>query len=156
MNDVINAVCPSESTNATDGESECFTGSVFQRFGVTDDGIDFTYDSMEGTLQITIRYQKVIVSNESLHSLADVGVSEAGARHVPLSSDRISNIVPGMEFIDGMYVMRVHEVQRSGEIHAMKAYKILAIGTTTKVTALEIVVYSNVETVYRKIQAMLE
>ena len=157
VHDVVNAVCPSETTDAEDDESECLSGSLFQRVGIPEDGIDFTYDSTEGTLLITLRHQKVVVSNESLTLLAGAGVRESGAcRDLSNSADRISNIIPGMEFIDGTYMMRVHEVRRSGVIHAMKAYKILAQGTTAKVYPLEIVVYSDVETVYRKIQAMLE
>ena len=159
LNDVVNAVRPHVSDETDDDTSDCTTCSIFQRFGVTEDGIDFAYDSTEGMLQISLRYRKVIVTNESLHLLADVGVCDAGALRVASSNERISSeIVPGMEFIDNAYVMRIQEVRRtSGEIHATKVYKILdAAGTTTKVNALEVVVYRDVETVYRKIQEMLE
>lgn len=127
INDVVNAVCPSESKESDDDKSDCSTCSVFQRF-CTEDGIDLSYDSSEGTLQISLRHRKLVVTNESLHSLVDVGVSDAGAFHCIASNnnERISIITPGMELIDGMYVMRVQEVRSNvGEINATKVYKIL-------------------------------
>lgn len=127
INDVVNAVCPSESKESDDDKSDCSTCSVFQRF-CTEDGIDLSYDSSEGTLQISLRYRKLVITNESLHSLVDVGVSDAGAFHRIASNnnERISIITPGMELIDGMYVMRVQEVRSNvGEINATKVYKIL-------------------------------
>jgi hypothetical protein len=73
------------------------------------------------------------------------------------NQEQIANIVPGMEFIDGTFVMRVHEVKRSGQIHAIKAFKILPTGSAIKVVnPFEVVVYSNVENVHNKILAMLE
>jgi hypothetical protein len=60
MNDVINVVlCPSQGDLASDDDS-------FQRFGVTDDGIDLAYDHSEGMLQIVIQYCKVVITCESL------------------------------------------------------------------------------------------
>lgn len=173
INDVVNAVCPSKRNETDDDEQRADSSSVcsvFQRFGVTEDGIDLAYDSSEGTLQILLRYRKIIVTNESLHSLSGAGVCYTG--FVPSDSNEEErtcrdDIIPGMEFIDGNYVMQINEVrQRSTipsstmEIHAMKVYKILddvgAGGRTTKVHAKEIVVYRDVESVYRKIQEMLE
>jgi hypothetical protein len=157
VNDIVNAVCPAASSGSP-GEDQ--TASVFKRFGVMKDGIDFMYGLTDGTLQIILRYQKVVVSNETVPILACVGVGESGARGGIQSStnqEQIANIVPGMEFIDGTFVMRVHEVKRSGQIHAIKAFKILPTGSAIKVVnPFEVVVYSNVENVHNKILAMLE
>jgi hypothetical protein len=100
----------------------------------------------------------VIVSNETVPILACVGVRGSGVSHEQSAvNNRIADIVPGMEFIDDRHVMRVHEVHRSGQIHAIKAFKLLATGAAIKVLhPSEIVVYSNVDNVYNKILAMLE
>lgn len=154
LNDVLNAVvCPSSEEEGDGSDDE-----TFQRFGITDDGIDLAYDSQEGTLQISLRYRKFVVTNESLHSLADVGVMNPRkqAHHLQSGNDVIRNIIPGMEFIDGKFVMRIHEV-RDAAVHAKKVYMILdSSGRTSKVNALEIVVYRDVETVLQKIHEMLE
>ena len=166
LNDVLNVVvCPSKEDDATvaDDTSECSL-CPFQRFGITEDGIDLSYDSLDGTLLISLRYRKVVVTNESLQSLAGVGVCVAGTQLHPSSgacvessNKRISaKIFAGMEFIDQTYVMRVHKVRRT-EIHAKKVYKIHNSRTTTKVNECEeVVVYTDVENVYQKIQEMLE
>jgi hypothetical protein len=159
LNAVVNAVCPLEGNEADDDKSDYSACSVFQRFGVTEDGIDLAYDSLEGTLQILLRYRKLVVSNVSLHLLIGVGVvSDAGGQPLSSANEGISNIAPGMEFMDGKFVMRIQEVQSSaGEIHATKFYKILDNAVMTKkVDALEIVVYRDVKAVHRKIQEMLE
>ena len=99
-------VCPIE--NAGD----------FQRF-VSDDGIDLAYDISDGVLQIVVRYRKVVVTDNSLPSLVGVGVRvHRGAAAVASSRTTSAiNIVPGMEFIDNLYVMRVQKVC-SSEISA--------------------------------------
>jgi hypothetical protein len=74
------------------------------------------------------------VSNETVPVLACVGVCQSGGLHEQLAvNNHIASILPGMEFIDGNHVMRVHEVQRSGQIHAIKAFKLLATGAAIKV-----------------------
>ena len=74
VNDVLNVVlCSSEGREIYDN-TDCLS---FQRFGVTEDGIDLAYDASEGTLQIVLRYRKVVVTSESIQSLADVGVAGA-------------------------------------------------------------------------------
>ena len=66
----------------------------------------------------------------------------------------IRQIIPGMEFIDGVYIMRVHEIHDSLLIYAKRWYKIVdSAGRTVRVNALEITVYRDVETVHRMIQA---
>jgi hypothetical protein len=84
------------------------------------------YDSLDGTLQISIRYRKVVVTSESLHSLAGVSVIDPRAHHVQSGDDVIRNISAGMEFIDGMFVMRVHEV-RDAAIHAKRFIRFLTV-----------------------------
>jgi hypothetical protein len=81
---------------------------LFQRFGVTEDGIDLSYDADESTEQVLLRYRKLIVTNNSLDSLAGVGVTSAKPGHDANESGSealIHQIIPGMEFIDGFYVM---------------------------------------------------
>lgn len=59
----------------------------------------------------------MVVTDKSLHLLSDVGVSNP-QRHVDESqSILIESIAPGMDFIDGIYIMRVHEIHGSA-IHA--------------------------------------
>ena len=63
INDVINAVvCPSDG----DDDAEVPNGNRFQRFGVTEDGIDLSYDADESTVQTSLNYQKLIVTNSLL------------------------------------------------------------------------------------------
>jgi hypothetical protein len=149
LNDVLNVVvCPSAEGDETDN-------NVFHRFGVTEDGIDMEYNSSEGTLQISLRYRKMVVTNESLSLLAGVGVCDPRAR-IQVSNETLRDILPGMEFMDGIYVMRIHEVQGS-VIHAKKVYKIVdSDGRTAKVNALEVVIYRDIQAVHRKIQEMLD
>jgi hypothetical protein len=165
LNDVLNVVvCPSQEL-VDDDNTNC---SSFQRFGVTEDGIDLAYDSSEGTLQIVLRYQKVVVTNKSIHSLAEVGVAAVGVNATKISCacrnmsaqslEMLSCVAPGMEFIDSMCVMRVQDVDRSiGEIRAKKVYKIHeTTRRTTKVNVLEIVTYTDIAFVFQQIQEMLE
>jgi hypothetical protein len=160
VNDVVNAIYPTSSGSPDDHDTRGSNdrNSVFKRFGVMEDGIDLIYGLTEGILQITLRYRKVIVSNETVPILACVGVRGSEVSHEQSAvNNRIADIVPGMEFIDDRHVMRVHEVHRSGQIHAIKAFKLLATGAAIKVLhPSEIVVYSNVDNVYNKILAMLE
>ena len=146
MNDVLNVVvCPIE--NAGD----------FQRF-VSDDGIDLAYDVSDGVLQIVVRYRKVIVTDNSLPSLVGVGVRVHCDAAAVASSRTTSaiNIVPGMEFIDNLYVMRVQKVC-SSEIRAKKIYRIdEATRKTTIVTSSEIIIYNDIAYINRMIQQMIE
>ena len=159
INDVLNAVvCRSEEGDhdaAVPNEEQ----TPFQRFGVTEDGIDLTYDADESTVQISLRYRKLVVTNTSLPSLAGVGVTSAskpGHDAADASAGNgalIHQIIPGMEFIDGGYIMRIHEVRRSA-IHAKRWYKIVdSAGRTARVNALEVMVYRDVEAVHNMIQA---
>ena len=138
-------MCPSAEGDETDN-------NVFHHgFGVTEDGIDMEYNSSEGTLQILLLYRKMVVTNESLNLLGGVGA------RIQVSNKTLRDIHPGMEFTDGIYVMRIHEVQGS-IIHAKKVYKIVdSDERTAKVNALEVVIlYRDVEAVHRKIQEMLD
>ena len=160
LNDVLNVVlCPSNDDNVTtDDDTHDGSSYPFQRFGITDDGIDLSYDSSDGTLQILLQYRKLVVTNESLQSLAGVGVCVGGGSTdkdssgacVESDETMITQIFPGMEFIDHTYLMRVQEV-RSFEVHAKKVYKIHNSRMTTKVNASEeVVVYTDIKNVYQK------
>lgn len=158
VNDVLNIVlCPSQGDSASgDDDESVITLCRFQRLGVTDDGIDLAYDSLEGTLQIVVHYRKLIVTNESLQCLVGVGVTGPTSAAAPAKSIEMSDIVPGMEFMDSTYVMRIEEVL-STEIRARKVYKIHeTTRTTTKVNATEVITYTNIADVYERIQQMLE
>jgi hypothetical protein len=86
LNDVMNAVlcCQSKGdgkeadVGIKDNDSNCshrdHQGFRFQRFGVTKDGIGLSYDTSDDMLQIVVQYCKIIVTNESLKGLEDVGV----------------------------------------------------------------------------------
>jgi hypothetical protein len=160
FNDVLNVVvCRHSGEDEKDDASTDSTVSNasssqrFQRFGVTDDGIDLLYDLSQGMLQIVLRYRKVVVTHESLQSLVGVGVSrpEAASFHITLPGTGI-NIVAGMQFIDGEHVMQVQEVHGS-EIRTKRMYW---IDGARQVTATEVVIYSDFANVYRKIQQMLQ
>ena len=73
INDAINAiVCRSEGDNDSVPDDE-----TFQRFGVTEDGIDLCYDADDSTVQISLRYRKLIVTNNSLQLLACARVASS-------------------------------------------------------------------------------
>ena len=144
INDVLNAViCRSEGADDDAAPND----ETFQRFGVTEDGIDLCYDADESLVQISMRYRKLVVTNNSLHLLAGVGVtSSAGGTYKPVvghdadddsgNEEVIHQIHPGMEFIDGDFIMQVHKVHGSA-IHAKRWYKIVdSTGRTVRVNAL--------------------
>ena len=91
------------------------------------DGIDLVYDVEVGILQVVVWYRKVIVSNSAddsiLACMKGVGVGvvaeeDAGDHALLLrSDDLVENILPGMDFLDHSYVMRVVSVTAS-EIRA--------------------------------------
>jgi hypothetical protein len=157
LNDVMNVVlCRSqeeeEATASDDDDSD--SSQRFQRFGVTEDGIDLSYDASDGVLQIVVRYRKVVVTNEWLKDLKDVGVSipSPAAQMNPLL--QADDIVPGMEFLYNMYVMRI--VSFDGiSIRAKRAYRV-GSSTTARATSDEIIVYTDIEDVHRRVQEMLE
>ncbi len=160
MNDVLNVVvcrnAPPATIENVDDNCSSTSSQEFQRF-VSDDGIDLAYDTSDGFLQIVVRYRKVIVTGDSLPSLVGVGVRvHCDGVQVPSSTTSNINIVPGMEFIDNLYVMRVQEAY-SSEIRARKVYRIdEATRRTTKVTSSEIIIYNDIAYVDQKIQQMLE
>jgi hypothetical protein len=175
LNDVLNVIVCRDSataeekdddirtTNSSSSDADsCSSHDRFQRFGVTDDGIDLTYDSSDGCLQIVLRYRKVVVTDESLPSLVGAGVLKPKQSALLLRAQpqpqmvSCTNIVSGMEFIDGSHVMRVQEVC-SSEIRAKTIYWIdESTARTTKVTVSEIRIYNDIAYVDRKIQQMLE
>jgi hypothetical protein len=159
MNDVLNVVaCQNAPLTIENADDDCSSTSSqeFKRF-VNDDGIDLAYDTSDGYLQIVVRYRKVIVTDDSLPSLVGVGVRVHcdGVEATSLTSTTI-NIVPGMEFIDKLHVMRVQEAC-SSEIRARKIYRIdKATRRTTNVSSSEVIIYNDIGYVNRKIQQMLE
>lgn len=171
LNDVLNVVvchdsaAADENDDTSTNEASQSDGSdsshQFQRFGVTDDGIDLAYDSSDGLLQIVLRYRKVVVTEESLPSLVGVGVLRPeeslllGAQQGEPQPPMAFNIVAGMEFIDDSHVMRVQEVC-SSEIRAKTIYKIHDATKTSKVANSEIIIYNDIAYVSQKIQQMLE
>lgn len=163
INDVINVVvCRCSAEQQGNGNTSTFLNDeTFQRFGVTEDGIDLSYDANESTLQISLRYRKLVVTRDSLHLLESVGVvASSGATKEPgHDADEpgdgalIHQIIPGMEFIDGDYILRIHEI-RGSVIHAKRWYKIVdTTGRTVRVHALEVMIYRDIEAVHRMIQA---
>ncbi|KAI2506035.1 hypothetical protein MHU86_8356 [Fragilaria crotonensis] len=167
LNDVLNVVVGRDLSNAdddnADDNSSTSDGSRhFQHFGVSDDGIDLSYDSSDGFLQIVVRYRKVVVTDDSLPTLIGFGVGAlhdveaVRVRSTSSSSADMTNISAGMEFIDGLNVMRVHEVY-SSEIRAKTIYRIdSATRATTKVTASQVIIYHDIAYVSQQIQQMLE
>lgn len=153
INDVINNALVCHSDGDDDGE---FHDDTFLCFGVTVDGIDLSYDAHESTVQISLRYRKLIVTNDSLYLLAGVGVTNANSGHDADESGNgtlIHQIIPGMELIDGIYIARVHEIHGS-VIHAKQWYKIVdSTGRTVRVKALQLMLYRDVEAVHCMIQA---
>jgi hypothetical protein len=72
------------------------------------------------------------VTNHSLDSHAGVGVTSTKPGHDADESGSgalIYQIIPGIEFIYGVYVMRIHDIHGS-VIHAKRWYKILTQGTS--------------------------
>jgi hypothetical protein len=158
LNDVLNVVACSSSADDQDG-NDSIDNTRFQRFGVVDDGIDLLYNMSEASLQISLRYRKQVVTSEALASLADVGVCNPAIMQSASQSNSDNNAVThvskDMEFIEGMYVMRVDEV-RDSVVYARKVYKLDSNGRTAKVNALEVLAYRDVQAVHQKIQQMLE
>jgi hypothetical protein len=152
INDVINIVlCPSSPEGVGSNNDES-VGS-FQRFGVKEDGIDLSYDFSEGILQIAIRYRKMVITCESLDLFGGVGVSLPVAVTAAPTVVGGLRIVPGMEFIDGEYVMQVHQVCNGG-ILVRKAYKV--DGGSIHGGGSELVFYRDVANVHSRIQEMLD
>ena len=66
----------------------------------------------------------------------------------------LSEIIPGMEFLDESFVMTVISVTER-EIHARKAYKVLRDLTTVPAMDSTVVIYTDVEYVKDQIAEML-
>jgi hypothetical protein len=88
----------------------------FEQFGVINDGINLAYNSSEGILQIVLQYHKLVVTSEAIQCLHTVGVALPVATIVPHTESIVMTIIPGLEFMDGPYVM--HNISVTGtEIH---------------------------------------
>jgi hypothetical protein len=154
INDVINVVlCPSSLEGVGSNTNDESVGS-FQRFGVKEDGIDLSYDFSEGILQIAICYRKMVITCESLDLFGGVGISLPVAVTAAPTVVGGLRIAPGMEFIDGEYVMRVHQVCNGG-ILVRKAYKVDG-GSIHGGGSSELVFYRDVANVHSRIQEMLD
>lgn len=160
LNDVLNVISP---LSQPEDEYVSESHRPFKLFGATDDGIDLAYDSAEGILQIILRYRKMVVTNASLDSLATVGVvaqqSSDSSRSSSATIEEMSDITPGMEFMDDMYIMQIQQLF-SNKIHAKRVYKIVDHGSetskTVKIHSSDTVIYTDVVYVYEQIQKMLE
>jgi hypothetical protein len=149
LNDVINVVlCPLQCDPGVSMDESDTCARPFQRFGVMDDGIDLAYDSSEGMLQIVLRYHKLVVTSESIQCLHSVGVALPVSTIVPRTESIVTTIIPGMEFMDGLYVMRIISVTDT-EIHARQTYKVVHDRRTIRVTDPDVVVYTDVANVYQ-------
>jgi hypothetical protein len=147
LNDVLNVVlCEDES-----GESS----TPFTRFvEVTRGGIDFVYQSSDESLQIVVRYHKLIVGQESLEHLRSVGVIFPSISSATVeTNESINAILPNMEFMDGEYLMCVISVSDT-EVRAKQKYKVVGERTTI-VTDPGIVVYTDISSVTERIKKML-
>lgn len=148
LNDVLNVVlCEDES-----GESS----TPFTRFvEVTRGGIDFVYQSSDGSLQIVVRYHKLIVGQESFEHLRSVGVIFPSISSATVeTNESINAILPNMEFMDGEYLMCVISVSDT-EVRAKQKYKVVGESTTI-VTDPGIIVYTDISSVTERIKEMLQ
>ena len=169
FNDVINVITCTHSNEQR--ETEFITASEnwrsFQRTaGRMRDGIDLVYDADDGVLQVVIRYRKMVVVRDetTFDSIKHVGVAspEILLRRgngtnttVPLhDSSPLSEIIPGMEFMDESFVMTVIDV-REREIHARKVYKVCCDSTTVPATDSRVVIYTDIAYVKDLIAEML-
>jgi hypothetical protein len=159
LNDVLNIISPPSHLEAENNHlDDCQL--PFKLVGVTGDGIDLAYDAAEGVLQVSLRYRKMVVTNASLPSLASVGVvaADSPSRSL-LADDARFDIIPGMEFMDDVYIMQV-QAAFGDEVHAKRAYKIVyhqsGQSRTIRLDSSETVIYTDKEYVYRQIQEMLE
>jgi hypothetical protein len=172
MNDAINAVyfpsytpIPGNAVQEHDTSADQMNvDSTWRSFrnGVVEDGIDLAYDVDVGILQVVVRYRKVIVSNSAddgmLACLQGVGVcfgsDDNNAVWSHRSSDELlESILPGAEFVDHSFVMRVVSADNStSEIRARKVYKIRHDGTTVRSTDMTIVIYNDINYVSTKIR----
>ena len=127
------------------------------------DGIDLAHDADDGVLQVVIRYHKMVVVRDetTFDSLKHIGVASpetllrAGETDTTVLPDlSLSEIIPGMEFLDESFVMTVISVTER-EIHARKAYKVLRDLTTVPAMDSTVVIYTDVEYVKDQIAEML-
>lgn len=159
MNDVINVVCCYDEEGSPQQQEN--SGVPFQRFSVMEDGIDLLYNEHEGILQLVVRYCRVVVTNDSIQSLASIGVgtctSMVYGSDITTSTTTTGAITPGMDFMDGDYLMRVTSV-RANVVNAQRKYKVvgnrsIAIDSCDCDNNIE---YTDVFDVRNRIQAMLE
>jgi hypothetical protein len=167
VNDVINAVCPSndEHTPAPTGEANDVQYWRSFRNGIQKDGIDLAYNEDDGILHVVVRYHKVVVNNAldetEMACLKRVGVGiglSTGANEaLRAPNNDTDSIYPGMEFMDNNFVMRVVSATAS-EVLARKKYMIRHDLTTVEVEATHasVVIYHDTASVLNKIREMLE
>jgi len=114
INDVLNVICCRQDDN--------IDSVGFQRHGVLRDGIDLCYDESKGVLQLVLRYSKCVATLDSLRILElsnDMFLNTFcnANNKSDINDNEIEFIVPGMEFIDDSFVMRIQEVFKT-TIHA--------------------------------------
>jgi hypothetical protein len=163
FNDVINLIA-CRSSNEQPGTDNLDTNSdnwrSFQRIaGRMRDGIDLAYDADEGVLQVVLRYHKMVVIRDesTFTSLKCIGVAspETLGAVRSTSPDSTCTIIPGMEFMDKTFVMRIVSVTDQ-EIHARKVYQVLRDLTTARAIDSRIVIYTDIANVNDQSQEMLK
>ena len=168
FNDVINVITCTHSYEQREADfSTASSGENWRSFqrsaGRMRDGIDLAYDADDGVLQVVIRYHKMVVVRDetTFDSLKHIGVASpetllrAGETDTTVLPDlSLSEIIPGMEFLDESFVMTVISVTER-EIHARKAYKVLRDLTTVPAMDSTVVIYTDVEYVKDQIAEML-
>ena len=157
LNDVINVVCfsPDEILDSNHGNDT--STSPFQRFSVMEEGIDLLYNANDCILHIVVRYRKVVVTNESIPYLGDVGVTLHESRWDQDGDVVITttDIVTGMDFMDGEYLMRVIYVG-ANVIRARQMYRRVGNRSVSVYGNHEVIEYLNIADIHQRIQEMLE
>jgi hypothetical protein len=157
LNDVINVVSfpPDEVLDANHGDDT--STSPFQWFSVMEEGIDLLYNANDGILHVVVRYRKVVVTNESIPYLSDVGVTLHESRWDQDGNGVITtaDILTGMDFMDGEYLMRVISVG-ANVIHARQMYRRVGNRSVSVNGNHEVVEYLNIADIHQRIQEMLE
>jgi hypothetical protein len=166
INDVINVVRFPLDDEVDDGRQDQSADGIFQRYGVVEDGIDLVFDANDGVLQVVVRYQKMVVTKESMPFLSAVGVLFRGGDDYEFRRDNNINsaatpdtstcISTGMEFMDRGYLMRVTAVAND-IVYARGTYKLVG-HRSARVYGCDndhIVTYTDITDINNRIQEML-
>ena len=165
INDVINVVRFPLDDEVDDGRQDQSADGIFQRYGVMEDGIDLVFDANDGVLQVVVRYQKMVVTKESMPFLTAVGVLFRGDDYEFHPGNNINSaatpdtstcISTGMEFMDRGYLMRV-KAGANDVVYARRTYKLVG-HRSVRVYGCDndhIVTYTDIADINNRIQEML-